>query len=327
MSEIFGAVGQIAAASIQASAMRDAAQMQMDALQKQRDFVYSELEPSKVGGAATVADVQRSQAQLALQGINDPDVLRARYQAESGILKGAGELGAGSPADLVARTAASEAITGPKGMEAGKAALIDSALQELHAGASLPPDVQAELVKTGLERSGMTVGAASPKGIGGEILRKMIGERGLALQAERQQRASQLLGQAGNLEAQRQSMLQQLFPNLSSVQLGTLAGQQNVLNQAEALKPQAGLKGTDVANLWLARVGATNQLAQQSANIGAEAGMGAANVWGAGLGGATRSVAGGIPTIQQSWPTVSGWMGGGTPQTSMNVQEGGFGWM
>jgi diguanylate cyclase (GGDEF)-like protein len=54
---------------------------------------------------------------------------------------------------------------------------------EMEAGATLPPDVQAELVKAGLERSGSVSGAAGSPGFGGNIIRKLIGQEALKLQA------------------------------------------------------------------------------------------------------------------------------------------------
>jgi hypothetical protein len=54
--------------------------------------------------------------------------------------------------------------------------------------------------------------------------------------------------------------------------------------------PQVGLSGSDIANIWMARVGATNQLAQAQADAAARGGMGVAQAWqpaiGAGIRGA-----------------------------------------
>lgn len=301
MSDIFSAAGSIAAAAIQADAIKSATDAQIDALERQRDFVYKELEPSKVGGQALSADVQRAQGRLALQGVTDPALLAARYAAQNAILQGSQELGTGSPADIVARVAASEAVEGAPRMEEAKNRLIDQAFTELDAGATLPPDVQAEIVKAGLERSGQTVGSASGSGISGTILRKLIGQEGIRLQAERQQRAAALIDEAAKLEQSRQQVLGSLFPNLSAMQLNTLAGQRANLAASQELLPQAGLSGSDVANLWLARVGATNQLASQAANIGMQGGLGAAQAWGQGLST-------GFNTLTQPGGTASGWI-------------------
>lgn len=306
MSEIIGAAGSIASASIQAGAIKKATQMQIDALEKQRQFVYDELDPTKVGGASLNADIDRAKNRLALQSQIDPDLLSSRYAAEGKISKQLGELGSGSPEDLVAQLATKEGMAGVPGMQEGKKQLVDAALKELSAGATLPPDVQAELVKAGLERSGMTTGSASPKGFGGQILRELIGSAGLQLKQQRMTNAQNLLGRAQQLEESRQQLLGTLFPRLAQTQLSVLGGAQNVLQQSNQMVPEAGIGGTDVANIWLSRVGATNQLAQSAADAAARGGMGAAQAWGTGLGAATNYAAKAAPSTASTWGSLFG---------------------
>lgn len=250
--------------------------MQIAALEKQRQFVYDQLAPGTVGPEAKAQDIQNAQDRLALQAQIDPALFASRYGAESKIQQQLGALGPGSNADVISTLAAEQAKKGVPGMEEGKKQLVDAALKELSAGATLPPDVQAELVKAGLEKSGMVTGSASPKGFGGQMIRQLIGQAGLQLQQQRQERATNLLTGAQNLEQSRQQLLTQLFPNLANTQLNTLAGTQNVLTQSNQLMAPAGLTGNDVANLWLARVGATTQLAQQQANAAYQGGVGSA---------------------------------------------------
>jgi hypothetical protein len=286
---------------MQANAIKNATQAQIDALERQRDFVFSQLDPSRVGREVLGADISRIQQQLALQGITDPAALQTRYEAENQILRRVMGL-EGGPAEQVAQVAAEEAIAGTPGLQEGKNALVDAALQELRLGATLPPDVQAELVQAGLERSGEVVGGPTGgRGTSGQILRQVLGSAGVQLQAERQQRAAGLLQSASDLEARRQSILGTLFPNLSTVQLNTLQGAQSALKTSSSLVPEAGLSGQDVANLWLARVGSTNQLAQQAANIGAAGGMGAAQAWQPAFGAAIPAVGGLLPSTRQVW--------------------------
>jgi hypothetical protein len=306
MGEIFGAVGQIAGAAMQAAAMERATQMQIDALERQRDFVFEQLEPGRVNAEALNADVNRVKQQLALQGVTDPALLDTRYAAQEKILQGVLGLGGDSDASRVAQVAADEAIAGTPGLNEGKNALVDAALKELKLGATLPPDVQAELVKAGLERSGEVVGSATGgRGTSGQLLRQILGSAGVQLQQQRQQQASAMLDAASNLESRRQSILGTLFPNLSTMQLNTLAGAQDALKTSAAMVPQAGLSGSDVANLWLARVGATNQLAQQSANIGAAGGLAAAQAWSPAIGAGSRYISGALPSTRSVWSSLT----------------------
>lgn len=304
---ITGAAGQIASAAMNAAAIKEATQMQIDAIERQKQFVYNNLDPSVVGGQATQADINRALNQRALQGMIDPNLLSSRYGAEAAIQSQLGELGKGNAA-AVSGAAASEALAPTAGIDAAKQKLIEAANKELAAGATLPPDVQAELVKAGLEKSGMVTGAASGQGTGGQILRTILGSAGLQLQKQRQEQAAGMLTAAQNLTASRASILQGLFPSLSNQQLANLGGAQNVLTQANALTPNAGLSGTDVANIWLARVGATNQLTQQAAQIGAQGALGQAGAYGQMIGAGTNS----LGQIANGWLNSSGGSGGVT---------------
>lgn len=303
MSEIFSAAGQIAGAAIQANAMKEATQMQIDALEKQRQFVFDQLSPGKINTAATNADVERAKNRLGLQAITDPELLKQRYLSQEQITKQLLGL-EGGDADKVASVAASEAVAGTPRLNEVRDKLIDAALDELKAGATLPPDVQAELVQSGLEKTGQMSGAATTEGFGGQILRKLIGGAALQLKAQRQERAAALSETAQNMDVKRQQILQALFPNLARTQIGKLQASQGVLQQSNQMVPEAGLGGTDIANLWLARVGATNQLAQSAADAAARGSIGQSAAWGNALGGATRSLGGAMPSTAQLYNKI-----------------------
>lgn len=321
MSEIFGAAGQVASAAISAGAIKDATKMQLDALNQQRQFVFDQLDPNKVGGYASQADTDRAKNRLALQGIIDPEALKQRYASESKISSELANIGADS--GEVAGVAAREAVAGVPKLKEARDRLIDQALKELDAGATLPPDVQNEIVRTGLERAGQTSGAASAKGFGGQILRKVLGTAGLDLQTQRQQKAVALTNAAQDLETKRQAILGTLFPNLSTVQLNNLKGAQSVLAQSNQMVPESGLGGTDIANLWLSRVGATNQLAQSAADAAARGGMAQAQVWNQGLGAAVNYGASALPSTKSAWTSLFSGGGGGSGGAAADI-AGGF---
>lgn len=289
---IFGAVGGIVGGVMQANAIEDATEAQIEALEKQRQFVFDQLNPQKIGAKARAADITRAQERLRLQGIVDPELLAQRYQAERLISDRLAGL-QGDEADQVASVAAQEAIRGTQGLEDIKTKLIGEAMSELNAGATLPPDVQAELVQAGLEQGGAATGRASGRGVGGNILRELIGTAALQLKADRQARATQLAQAAQDMDVKRQSILGTLFPNLAQKSLSKLGATQSVLQQSNQMVPEAGLGGTDIANLWLARVGATNQLSQSAADAAARGTIGQGQIYGNMLG-AAGSAAGNI---------------------------------
>ena len=298
---LFGMAGQIAAAAMQAAAAKEAARMQIEAAEKARAFVFSELDPAKIGPMAKEADIDRARSRLALQGSIDPALLAARYAGSEKLLKGIEEIGTG-PAEAVAETAAYEALKGGGTAAALKQRLIDAAISEMDAGATLPPDVQAELVKAGLERSGSVSGAATSKGLGGNITRQMVGERALALKDKRQGKAVALSQAANSLEQSRASLLGSLFPALKANQLQNINAGAAGLAASQGAVPNAGLSGESVANIWMARVGAANKLSTEAADAAAQGALGQAQAWSGGIGAATKALTtpsseGGLSTV------------------------------
>lgn len=292
---LLGAVGSIAGSAIQASAVKKAMKMQIDALERQRKFVFEQLEPGRVGAQALGADIERAKNQLALQTIIDPALAATRYASSEALLRQLQGMEGGA-GDVVAQQAAAEALGTTGDFQAVKERLIDTALEELDAGATLPRDVQAELVQAGLERTGAVTGRATSRGLGGTIQRQLIGKAALELQASRQQRAQALAGTAQNLDLARANILQGLFPALKQSQLSNLAATQQALQTSAGQIPEAGLTGESVANIWLARVGATNQLAQAQAAAAAQGTRDIGAAWAQGVGGLTRGLAEYLPT-------------------------------
>ena len=317
MGDVLGFVGQIVGSLIQAQSAKKITKMQLKALEDARNFLFTNLDPNVVGASALAADIANAKNRLAEQATIDPDLLAARYETEGRIRQQAAELGITSKA--VQDQALAEALGAPSTAAQGKQALIDAALGELSAGATLPPDVQAELVKAGLEKGGMVTGTASGKGTGGRITRELIGSAGLQLKQQRQQQAAALLGQAQNLENSRSQILGQLFPSLAQTQLGVLGGEQAVLNQSNSMLPNAGLSGTDVANLWLARVGATTSLAKDAANVAGRGMQAVTQAWQPAIGAASNFAASSLPTFRQA---VTGGSGGSSGDYAGYIGEG-----
>jgi len=290
---------------------KEAAKIQAKAIAEAQKFVFKNLDPAVISGMATAADVENQKQRAALQAILDPALSQLRYQSQNQLLEQAGQIGQG-PQDQLAQQAAMEAMAGGAPTQDLKTRLIDAALTELDAGATLPPDVQAELVQAGLERAGMVTGRAGPTGIGGTLIRQEVGQGALKLQADHQARAQSLIQSASNLEAQRQQILQGLFPALQAKDVSQNSMAQSGLLTSEGLRPEAGLSGSDIANIWLARVGATSQLQQQAGAVRAAGALGAAQAWAPAIGQAIQTVGNSIP---------SGWFSGGTPTATQRAVD------
>lgn len=279
---------------MQADAIEDATAMQVKALQQQRDFVYKNLDPAVVNEQAAGADIQRAQQRLALQSQLDPSLLATRYVSQDKLLELA-QQGAESQGDELASQLFSEAKSqlGDTREEQLKSALIDAALEEVGAGAALPEDVQAELVKAGLERAG-TVGLGSDsRGLAGKLTRKLIASEAINLKKARQDQATRLGLAANELGNRRISILSSVFPQLKNLQAQNVSQNQSLLEQSNRLVPEVGLGGTDIANIFQARVGATNTLAQSAADAAARGAIGQSAAFQQGLG-AAASYAGNV---------------------------------
>lgn len=285
-------------------------------MKAQRDFVYKELAPGRINEQATSADIDRAKSRLALQAITDPALLRARYSASEALAQQAAQIGApGTETERVREQAVSEALgQGTTGVAASlKQKLIDQALTELEGGATLPGDVQAELVRAGLERA--------PRGMGQNLTRQLIGQQGIALQSERQRRALELTGAAEGLERNRNSLLTSLFPALQQSQAANLGMSQAALQASAGELPQAGLSGESIANIWLARVGATNQLAQSATDAAARGGQANAQIWNKALGGVTQSLASALPSTAQTYNSIFGTRAAQAPSTASTASS------
>lgn len=290
-------MGSIVTGFLSADAASHAADTQAGWIQTARDDVNKNMDPAVVNAQALAADQLRAKNQLSLQEQIDPSLAAQRVQAQKMLSTQMGGIGLSSSDTLAAQAAAEAAAAGP-GVTANSAALVDQANQLLKAGATLPPDVQAQLMQAGLEQTGGVQGTASARGAGGTILQSVLGTGALNLQQQRQQQAASLMTTASGLESQRAQILQGLFPRLQQQQMGNIGATSNLLQQSNAMLPQAGLSGADVANVWLQRVGAANQLTQQMGSVISKgqlaAGQANASAWG-GVANLAGSVAlGGI---------------------------------
>jgi hypothetical protein len=292
MGEIFGAAGSIVSAQMQADAIEDATRMQIEALEQQRRFVFQNLKPSRVSEAARAADVERAEQRLALQQRIDPALLATRFVSQEKLFELARE-GAESAGDQVAAQLFEEVSGAPDArLEQLRGTLLDQALDEIEAGATLPPDVQAELVQAGLEGAG-TVGAGSDvRGLAGKLTRKLIGSEALNLKKARQDQAIRLGQASEDITARRLGILGSVFPALKNLQTQNIQQQQALFQTANQAVPEAGLGGSDVANIFLARVGATNQLAQSAADAAARGAIQQAGALQQMVGGVTAAAGG-----------------------------------
>ena len=284
------AAGSVAAGSMKANAARKAGNKQVSALEAQLQSLESDLNTDSMNQRALEADDRNIQQRLDLQAKYDPALRDLRTAGSDKLLGIVNNLG-NNASDRVAAQLEKEALPQDMGLEDLRKRFIVTANEELDAGGMLTPDVQAEIARAGLEVGGSVTGSQG-SGFNKNISRQLLGERSLALRAERQQRAVGLANTASQLQAQRISLLAQIMPQLRANTESNAQIASGGLQISDALLPAAGLSGADVTNIWMAKVGAKNQLTQQKADVQAKSTLAQGTAWGEAIGGATSSLGG-----------------------------------
>jgi len=283
-SGVLGGAGGAVGGFLSADAANNSAKVQSRLLDQMRTYTQQNMDPELVNQQALKADQERAANRIALQKQIDPSLAAVRPLAEAKLLGQVGQIGT-SPSDTIAALATQEAQTGGAGdLTSIKNQILQAAQKNISAGATLPPDVQAELMQSGLEGSGAVTGSASGGGIGGTMLRTILGSAGIALQTQREQQAQQEASTAAGLEQTRQQILQNLFPKLQQQQLANMSATTGALGVENQMLPEAGLSGQNVASTWLQRVASMNQLTGAKASVQGQgalgSGLGKAAAWG-----------------------------------------------
>jgi hypothetical protein len=263
---IASGVGEGASAINNREAVSKAAGLQREALAKINIAITRDMDPAVVNELVKKYDTESAKNRLALQAQIDPLLAQQRTTSQQKISDQLALIGV-ADSDRVAAQAAKEAMSEIPGMSSGIAGLTKAANEQLALKSSMSPDVQAELMQAGLQQAGSATGAATARGAGGVILQQVLGSAGIKLRAERETQAAALMTAASNLDAQRQQLLTGLFPRLQAQQLGNISASQSILKQSNEMMPNAGMSGTQVANLWLARLGALNANVAASTNV------------------------------------------------------------
>jgi hypothetical protein len=298
------------AGAVQADAVKGAAAAQQASLTQELNNINLGMDPATVTAIANTAGQNQAVNQLALQKLVDPSLAAVRTGASADINSSVNAINdPNSQSNQIATAAVQNATTGSAGLDQGKSALISAALDQLKAGATLPPDVEAQMMQAGLSQGGSATGSATGTGMGGNILRTVLGTAGLNLQQQRQSQAAGLLQQAGVLQQQKQNTLQTLFPSLAQTQLSNLSGTQGALAQSNSLMPNTGLSATQTANLWLQRVGAQNQVYTGQGGVKAQGIMGQGQAWSQAIGTASSDIGSGVNSMGMGG--MGGGMGGG----------------
>jgi len=143
--------------------------------------------------------------------------------------------------------------------------LFAGAKSDLEAGATLPPEFQAELVRAGLEKTGRAGVSPDMRGAAGVVQRNLLGQAGLNLRAFNRDQASKAVTLADQLKAQRASILGNAATLTENTTTGRLARAKGVFDTTQP--PAIGLKGSDVANISMQNTALQNWIEMQKGGI------------------------------------------------------------
>lgn len=212
-------------------------------------------------------------------------------------------------------------------------AVIDSLIQraqtELDAGATFGPELQAEFVRSGLEK-GITSGfGVGPDGQVGSNVRELLGTAGEELKAHRLGQATGALSVADSLRQSRAQILGSLIPAAQSVEAQRAQLASGSLQIAHGAMPQVGVHGREVANMLEQNRQFRNQRTMALAGLSAQKRLAEGQMWSdfnqgahqlaggvvsmfamGGLGGAAGGAAGAAGTAGTTSAATTGGAGG-----------------
>lgn len=247
---IFGAIGNLIGGVLEGQGERKALNAQIDAI--------NSLEPidvEKSGRETSERDVEFYNRSLEEFRKLEPELAQARDIAQKELVTAVE--GAGAEFDRTERLLESriaEANVQDPLVESIRNSLLEQTRDNLARGATLPPEFQAELVRTGLEAAGTTGVKGSRQGPVAARLGQLIGSAGLQLEQQRRAEAGQMLQLDDALTQSRQAILGDLVRQSSTLP-GARAGFFGTTQQALSgqIKP-VGLTGRDLLGLDLNNV-------------------------------------------------------------------------
>jgi hypothetical protein len=244
------AAGAAASAAAKKRAADKAAGAQKKALTGQKKILEEELGYSKVNQASVQAERNRAKERIRLQEEIDPELAELRKLGKQQLLEQAQKPGASQQSVQVANQLFGEFIKPDANLEKLKDQLISKAQEDLAAGATLPPEYQAELVRAGLQQGSQAGLRTTQKTIGGPVA-QALGSAGLNLERARTQEAAGLAGTASDLTTSRARLLESIFPTISQSEATQRQNAAATFGIGEQTLPQAGLTGQEAANLQI----------------------------------------------------------------------------
>ena len=314
------ALGAGASAIAKRNAAKKAASAQKDAIQEQEAILRKNLNPAALNRLAKETDRSRALSRIELQREVDPELADLREFSKQRLLELSKVDPATQQSQQVANQLFEENIQADPRIEALKDSIIQRAQEDFDLGATLPPEFQAELVRSGLQIGGQSGIGTSSRSVGG-VTSRLLGSAGVQLAQQRAQEGAALAGVADSLAQSRQRLLSNIFPTVKVQEDAQYGRAIQGLGIAESALPESGLSGTEAVNIEIAK---QKGLADTRGQLGAVK-AGEAQAKGdftAGLIGAgTGLLTGAIPAIPGRAPAAPNTLGVGGTGAQLDIGQ------
>lgn len=237
---------------------KKAFQMQMKGLKKQEAILKETYDPARANEVSAKYDKQFTQRRLDLQREFDPELAKLREAGKKNLLAELERDDSSRQSTQVANQLFKENIQRDAAAERLKDKLFADAEAELKAGATLPPEFQAELVRSGISAATGSGFKVDQKSIGGPVA-SVLGSAGIALKQARQNQAMNLGNAAQGMVDARAKILSNIFPTVMTAEQTAAQRGAQAFAIGEATLPSGGLTGREALGLDIqGREGARN---------------------------------------------------------------------
>lgn len=319
VGSVLGSGAKIVTGIMEKKAAEKAHERQKKGIKDQQKLLKEDYNPDRINALVNKYDKQYLLKRLELQKEIDPELAQLRELGKQQLLQEFQTPTSARKSTQVSEQLFRENINESPEAKRLRERLVTEANTELDRGAELPPEFQAELVRSGLEQGASSGIGLSRRTIGGNVS-KILGSGGIALQNARQNQAMNLATTASGLNDARTRILSGIFPTVAAQEQQAGARSAAAFSFGDASLPAGGLTGREVQSVDLAGregkrnlvgaradLSAKNTLTQQrllsgiigqAASVGGllfnpETGGGGAAASGGGAGGITSMLGGG----------------------------------
>src|SRR6185436_7418143 len=247
MGQVLGAGSSVVTGLIEKDAADRAYQTQKKGIQRQEALLKDEYDPNRINVLVNKYDKGFLQKRLELQKELDPELAQLRQQGKENLLQELGRDNSTRQSQQVANALFNENVKPNEAQERLKDKLFSEANAELQAGATLPPELQAELERAGVSGAAGSGFAIDKNAIGGTVAHA-IGSEAVRLKQLRQNQAVQLGQAASGLQDERARILQNIFPTVQTAEQVAAARGATAFAIGNENLPSGGLTGREAAS-------------------------------------------------------------------------------